>query len=352
MIGIELQATQAHAAWGTRRVTLPFDASAPDLLVAQLRGHFGRTRGIALSIGLAHLWIKRIDLPPASTEVRRSIVLLEPDRFFPVMETPFAVAVHHDFAFAMDAHQLERWVSSFETWATVRAIEPAPLSLARVHRNGTLRLPANANEQGMMSAADGVLTVVRRAPEFASLPEAEVPADYDAALSVPNANASTMLVSKSLQRRFARRRITRRARRAAVVAASLLVTALAIDGVRARKLGEIEARLRQIEPLAEPVLRQQAVSAQQSAIKPANVLGMMQLLTRRLPPGALILNLQMRGGTWQVDGTAPDAAALVPLLDQENRLQDVHMLSGSSRFQEDDRQYETFSIAFRDAGPN
>jgi len=60
-----------------------------------------------------------------------------------------------------------------------------------------------------------------------------------------------------------------------------------------------------------------------------------------------VLSLRASAADWQIDGTALDAAAIVPLLDRDDRFEDVRFLSASSRFRDGDRTYETFSIAFR-----
>jgi hypothetical protein len=70
-------------------------------------------------------------------------------------------------------------------------------------------------------------------------------------------------------------------------------------------------------------------------------------LSERLPEGATVLNLRAQGEEWQIDGTARDAAALLPLLDRDDRFDTVRFLSASARFREGPRTYETFSIAFR-----
>jgi hypothetical protein len=52
------------------------------------------------------------------------------------------------------------------------------------------------------------------------------------------------------------------------------------------------------------------------------------------------------GDKWQIDGTAQDAGALIPALAADRRFDDVRFLSASSRFRENGRAYETFSIGF------
>jgi hypothetical protein len=73
----------------------------------------------------------------------------------------------------------------------------------------------------------------------------------------------------------------------------------------------------------------------------------MSAVSKQLPPGATVLNLRVNGADWQVDGTAKDAAALVPLLDKDDHLENVRFLSASTRFKDGNRMVETFSIAFK-----
>ena len=79
----------------------------------------------------------------------------------------------------------------------------------------------------------------------------------------------------------------------------------------------------------------------------ADPLAVVAALGERLPEGAAITALRMQRDAWTVEGTARDAAALVPQLAGDPRLADVRALAPSSRYVERGTPVETFSIAFR-----
>ena len=53
------------------------------------------------------------------------------------------------------------------------------------------------------------------------------------------------------------------------------------------------------------------------------------------------------GEEWRVDGTAANAAAILPALDGDSRFADAHFLAATSRYREGCNTYESFSLAFR-----
>jgi hypothetical protein len=77
--------------------------------------------------------------------------------------------------------------------------------------------------------------------------------------------------------------------------------------------------------------------------------GGLAALGRRLPPDAVVQGLRADGDTWQVDGVARDAAAVVPALDADPRFVDVRSAAPSSRVEGAGGARETFSVAFRAA---
>src|SRR5262245_46417510 len=137
-VGIEISLTRARAvalaAWGDRpRViaAVDWDSTHPAAAVAAIQRRLGRVGRIALAIGLEHLHVKHVELPPAPRVVRREMLAVEPDRFFPVGEERVAVGLEGNVAFAMDQTVLDRWIEAFETWAPVESVEAAPVALAR-----------------------------------------------------------------------------------------------------------------------------------------------------------------------------------------------------------------------------
>ena len=99
-LGLEITRTHvravALAAWGNRPravAEVPWDAEHPAAAVGALSSRFGRVGRIALSVGLDYLHVKHVDLPPAPARVRRLMIAVEPDRFFPVQDEPSRVLV-------------------------------------------------------------------------------------------------------------------------------------------------------------------------------------------------------------------------------------------------------------------
>lgn len=363
VLGVELRDGVAHAVLvsGLRGGLLSnrivsWDPAAPEALVANLREHFGTVGKIALSIGLAFLHVKQLKLPPATDSVRRRIVMLEPDRFFAVDDERLAVAITGEIAFAMNAAELERWIAPFEDWAHVESVEPAPVSLARAHSAGTFELAAGSGERGLARIEGGRLISVRRALAQSDLTGGRAVGDFDCALAAVRAPRASMLLSSTLEQRLVRRHAFRTTASAVLGAIALVIALWLVDYSRVRKLAHIEGELaaRQARALPALELRAQlsALDRESSAVveqsrRRTDPLAVLAALSERLPVGAVVLNLQTKGDDWQIDGTARDAAAIVPILDKDPRFRDVRMLSASSRFQESDRTYETFSIAFR-----
>lgn len=376
--GVELRAdvVRAVALDGWRRtprktVEAAWDPSRPAELVARLREQLGPVRRIALSVGLSFLHVKHVKLPPAPAADRRRILALEPDRFFPVQGEPLVIALVNeaDLAFAIDANLLERWIDAFEVWAPVESVEAAPFSLARMlgsTARGSFAVPAGPEEQGLIEILDGRVRSARRAPaaaldSFAAPLPARGGISGDLLCAVGAARGidgglPAMLLPDSLAIRVGRRRLWR-ASFAAV--ACLVASGLAlwsVDRSRERTLARIRDELAVVAVRAQQAVelrdRLAAIDREVEAIaalgrERPNTLSVLAALSEQLPAGATVLSVRATGNDWQIDGTAPNAAAIIPLLDRDDRFEDVRFLSASTRFREGDRTYETFSIAFR-----
>ncbi|MDZ7631064.1 MAG: hypothetical protein U5K74_06890 [Gemmatimonadaceae bacterium] len=73
---------------------LPFAPDRVDEMVAQLAAAAGAVRGIGLAIGLAHLHVKQVKLPPVAHGARRQMLTVEPERWFAVPQgAPTAVSL-------------------------------------------------------------------------------------------------------------------------------------------------------------------------------------------------------------------------------------------------------------------
>lgn len=379
MVGLELGPTTVRAvvldAWrSTPRKTLvaEWDPARPEDAAARLLQQLGPTRRIALSVGLGFLHVKRVKLPPAPAAERRRILALEPDRFFPVQGEALVISLadQASLAFAADADQLGRWIDAFGVWAPVENVEASPLSLLRAvgrSTQGTFGVPAGAQELGIVEIQDGQVRSARRVPaELAASVVAEplpalgrLPGEFSIALGAARGiggSADAMLLPDGNRERLERRRL-RRLSVTAVVCAALCVLALgSLDRSRERTLQRILSEAASVGPGALPAVRLRdrlaAMDRESAAIteiagRRLDPLRVLAVLSERLPDDATVLSLRASAADWQIDGTALDAAAIVPLLDRDDRFEDVRFLSASSRFRDGDRTYETFSIAFR-----
>ncbi|MGH7552458.1 MAG: PilN domain-containing protein, partial [Longimicrobiales bacterium] len=347
-----------------KTLEIEWDPSRAADLVSLLRQQLGPANRIALSVGLGFLHVKQVKLPPAPIAERRRMLTLEPDRFFPVQDQSVAVSLVDDasFAFAMDAELLERWTLAFEEWAPVENVEAAPLSLARAlgksGSHGSFLLPAHREEWGVVELHGGRIRSARRVPAAAGTPEAQdvpglgsVRGAFACALGAArgvDAAIDAMLLSDAHAGRVRQRRLRRLSLTVAACAIAFGLSLWAIDGSRERTLERIREELAVLARDAQPAVElrdrlaamdREAVAIRELSGQRPNPLRVMAALSERMPAGATVLSVKSSGDDWQIDGTAADAAAIVPLLAADDRFQDVRFLSASARFQENNRTY-------------
>ncbi len=379
VVGVELSRSVVRAValgqWRSaprKLVEMEWDPSRPEELVGLLREQLGPTRRIALSLGLGFLHLKHVNLPPAPAAERRRILMLEPDRFFPVQGQPIvaSLANQNDHAFAVEQELLEQWTLAFEQWAPVESIEAAPLSLARelgrTDGQGTYIVPAGPDESGLLELEDGRVISARRVPGKSKAPTARplptrgsVPGDFLCALGAArgvDGALDAMLLPDPLAERIRARRVRRLSLTAAACVVALGIALWALDRSRDRALEQIREQLVVLEQAAEQAvelrdrlgaMERESAAVRQLAGRRPNPLRVLATLSEQLPAGVTVLNVKASGDNWQIDGTAGDAAAIVPLLSRDNQFEDVRFLSASARFRDGNRTYETFSIAFR-----
>jgi hypothetical protein len=172
-VGIEITGTRVYAvtlaAWGDRPRALAegdWDPAHPAAAVAMLAGRLGRVGRIGLAVGLDWLHVKHVDLPPGPAAVRRKMVAVEPDRFFPVQDDRVVVGLVGDIAFAVEQSMLERWVAALETWAPVESVEASPVAMARVLApagDGGYAFALGDGAAGIIDVRGGVLASARHA---------------------------------------------------------------------------------------------------------------------------------------------------------------------------------------------
>ena len=373
LTGENIRAVTAGAWRGTplESFAMRWDPRAPADAVDVLRKNLGEVSAIALSVGVEFLQVKHVKLPPAGNDERRNMLLLEPDRFFPIESEQIVVSVSadSDLVFAADASVVESWVAAFERWAPVSSVEPAPRSLARALAkggvtDGLFALPAASGEYGIVEMAGGALRAGRRiagaVPVSAVKPPAKLGVSeeyltaFGAALGL-NGDPDEMLLSNSAHARIKRRRMNALVAWGLNCTLATLFLLAALDRYRSRVLEAVNEEIAAVTPKAATAAGLQGRLAQMDlgvsaardvgARRPDPVMILAEL-SRRLPRDATVLSARADGDQWQIDGTASDAGALIPALAADPHFEDVRFLSASSRFREANRAYETFSIAF------
>jgi hypothetical protein len=375
-VGIEISLTRARAvalaAWGDRPrlvADVEWDSKHPAAAVAALQGRLGRVGRIALAIGLEHLHVKHVELPPAPRAVRRDMLVVEPDRFFPVGEERVAIGLDGNVAFATDQEMLDRWIEAFETWAPVESVEAAPVALARAlasEGDATYVFPLGESEAGVVELRKGQLVTARHINRSASnaswraLPTirsvtALALTAWGAARGLDGDLDGMMLAGP--QRATVKRR---RARRVAGAAAACVLAvgfaAWALDRSRDDVLARLTAEQESLESRAAPAAALQARIAsldhedavvRQVVSTRTDPLRVLAALGEKLPRDVTVLNARAMGNEWRIDGTASNAAAILPALDGDKRFADARFLGATSRFRESGKTFESFSLAFQ-----
>lgn len=367
-LALTLTPSHAHAvvysAWSDRpreTFSLGFDPASPEMLVAALHQRGLAPSELYVAIALPLLYLAKVTLPPAPNEAREAMVRLEPERFFPVAEPVRAsLAPDSDIAFAANGILLDSLARSLRTLAPVARLEPAPLAVAALTQNGTgtYRL-GESDEDGAMDMRDGRLIAVRRSAQAAATPGAPVALPYIAALGAAR-RLDVPLVGSFLteQERASQGRRTLRGTLTALVAATAAITLcfFAIDRSRERTLTAIERQATALADSAQPALvaqqqlalsqRERQLAAQTLGTRP-NPSAALARISQLLPRDVVVLTAKATGNDWQIDGTARNAAALVPLLDRDPQIENVRSLAASSRFRDGQLTRESFSIALR-----
>ena len=246
-IGVERVRVVVRLRGGTLHTyEMPCATERVNDMVSQLSAAAGDVRAIGLAIGLAHLYVKQVTLPPVSHAERRQMLSVEPERWFAVAQgAPTAVSLTPagDIALGADGAFVDACVRAFAKWAPVMRVEAAPLALARAltaagHRSATAAIDAGVAEVGLIETHDGALRTVRRARAVdLSSPPASPPAaaGLDPAFSVAlgaalgfDGSIDAMLLTPALERSFVkaqRRRLVTWAAAATLAVATALWSA-------------------------------------------------------------------------------------------------------------------------------
>jgi hypothetical protein len=393
----------------TSVLEVAWDGEHPDDAVRAVRDGLGRARRVAVAVPLALLVAKRVRLPPLPAGERRRILRLEPQRFFAVRLEEMAVAVRDDdFVFATREAPLAAWLRALEALGPVELVEPGPVSLARGLAaagvaDGVAVLDDPEHGLGMVELRGGEVTVARRpfGPLDVAAAAVREAADTDGAprrvyvepwsearagvLAAPGARSTAepfpasgpvagpfltaygaargdgrdlaaTLAPEELGARILARR--RRVRGGAVLgcAAAAAFALASLDAWRERGARVLAERVAALERRAAPVaalqrevaaLDRRARAVAQLRAARTDPLAVLSALSTRLPVGAYVRSVRATGADWQVDGYALQAAGVLEGLSQGPPFRDVHFLSATNRVQVNERDYESFSVAFR-----
>jgi hypothetical protein len=391
---------------GVRTFEQHWDPSQPAEAVAALRESLGKAGRIALTVDLSYLFAKQVRLPAVPTSEKRRILMLEPERFFPVRGEDLVLAVRGEdnLVFAVRSSVVGPWLEALEAIAPVELVEPSPVSLARAlgrtdpgvstilteekdegvgiaevgggkvrrirrvrsdpaeldaavtptDETGRVYLRPLNGSQGWLPKASVKMKGVRELPSVGGVPPSHLAA-YGAALGL-GGSLDEALLPADLSHRIMRRR-----QRSCVLAAiacvlALVFAMLSLDQFRSRSLRKLDAEIARVRERGEGAL---AVERQADALNretravasldsgQVDYPGALAALTLRLPAGAHVRALRSTGLDWQIDGDAREAAPLVSRLEEDPRFEDVHFLAATSRVPLDGKTYESFSIALR-----
>lgn len=377
-LGVEIGSTRLRAVVLRGRGTpavfdRPFTLERIDEIVAELAALVGDVSGIGLAIGLAHLHVKQVALPPVTHGARRQMLSVEPERWFAVpggASTAIALDVSGTIALAADGALVESCVRAFAVLAPVQRVEAAPMAMVRALQanaitTAAMPLDAGPGEQGRIEVVNGALQSVRRMRAVDGEPFADISVDssrVDAAFLTAfgasialDGGTDAMLLTPALEQRFfahRRRRVITWASAAAVaictagwsfgVSRDRLLQALQAEVASARN-GAVEgtAAFSRVVTLDRELAAITATAAARS-----DVLAALAAVGAKLPVEAVAQRIRIVGTEWQVEGNAVTASAVLAALAAEPRFQNVRFLAPSNRFRDGTTERETFAIAF------
>jgi hypothetical protein len=388
-------------------IELESAGESPADVIAALNDRFGSVAAVAVAVDLDSLLVKRVQLPPIPLAERRRVLMLDPERFFPIRGEELAVSVRgDDLVFATRGQALDTWLSALESIGPVERVEAAPVALARCCAREDLTdgwvLVGGADGQsaGLLELAEGRLKSARKVfggpleavgtlaeagiqsstlylspwseqmgsevsarfggAEIKPLPSLQgVPAMYAAALGAVLGIAEHQdpgLATAALQDRISGRRRRRTAVAVVALAAALAFAVSAMDGSRSRAVTRLDGDIAGVRDRATLVLDLQAEmealareSGALAAVTTQRVspLRVLQIISSLLPSDAHLRAVRGTAADWQLDGYARDAAQLIRLFEGSPEFEGVHFRTATSRARIGNETYEAFSLALR-----
>ena len=324
-------------------------------------------RGVqgVLVVGVGLLEVAEPTLPPVPPALRLPLLRRESDRFLP-LASGAAVAAEGPLALGMDGGLLERWVEALDPVVPLLGVVTLPQCAAWAGMDGTWRCAAAPGEVGEITVEGGALVGVRRRREGGASAPPERPA-------LPMATAAGVmglggppalddqLLTPALHDRLARRRRQGWWRSSALGACGAAVLAAGYDRHQTRALARLEAREQALLAMLEPARAARARlerarleltqlgSLAEAAGAATAPLPLLAALGTLLPGDAVVDRLAWDGIAWRLDGSARDAAALVPRLAADPRLREVRSAGPSQQFTEGGVVRRSFAITLRTA---
>jgi len=336
---------------------------APGPMVEALRAEFGTPSALVVIVGLALLEIAEPQLPPVPNDVRVRMLQRDSDRYFALRE-PAAVATDGPIAFAMPSAQLTSLLDALAAWSPVRAVVTVAQAAALGGHDGRWSVNAGSGSTGQLTIRDQRLQAARRTRGQ--------PGAGDRTLTIAELASGAwraaagaldlQLLDAPMRARLQQQRTRRWWQSAAFAVSALVLLAWSVDRWRERQLLALQAEAATLEQTTagaraaqERLVRAQGeqtsiAAADQRAARadaPAAVLARLGAL---LPRDAFVQRLEWTGTEWRIDGSANDAAALVPLLDADAEFVSVRAAAPSMRYLENGRARSSFSIVFQTRG--
>ncbi|WP_291163304.1 hypothetical protein [Gemmatimonas sp. UBA7669] len=346
-----LHIARANTTNGSAVQTLALDAKSPsaarDVVSAALQtarrtlaDRQGANAPVAvLLIDEALLEMAEVALPPVSERERRALFRRDADRHVPI-EGPVAVTIGsgvRPLVYACAAPWLAEWQQVVASVLPVRAVLAMPVALAQV--TATATATATNPDMSRVQPASALLSSLAASTYHWH--------------TVP---ASLQLADEQSEARLHASARRRRVQELAVAAAVLAILLWIGNTWRDRTLRSLEQQAETLARAAEPAesarsrlaraeaelvwLNADAAQASQSASAVLAHVG------ERLPRDAFVQRAEWDGVSWRIDGSARDAAALVPRLDADSLLRNVRSLAPSTRFLDGGQPRNSFSIGF------
>jgi len=308
--------------------------------IAEVSGNGSAGTVGVLLIDSALLEMAEVMLPPVSDREQRALFRRDADRHVPI-EGPVSMTLAttsgvgtRPLVYACSAPWLMQLQQLLAEVLPVHATlaMPVAFTLARI-------TPINQGSSAAPSAAERALAAIAMS-----------------AFDWRHVPAAAQLTDEQTEQRLHNMVLRRRGQVIVAAVATLAMLLWLGNTWRDRTLAALEQRAAALQREAEPAeaardrlaraqaeLSLLAADAQHTAQSASAVLAR---VGERLPRDAFVQRAEWDGAAWRLDGSAIDAAALVPRLETDSLLRNVRSLAPSTRFLDGGRPRNSFSIGF------